>query len=332
MNKQFRVLTKLVLIVFPLIVGFFALTFGRYPISINEVLAILFNNNNLDVQSSIVILNIRLPRIILALCVGAGLSVSGVAFQSLFSNPLATPDTLGVASGASLGAVLAIILGFSLIGMQLFALSFGILAVVLTFFVGTKKGEIEKTAIILSGIIIGALFNAFISLIKYTADQETQLPAISYWLMGSLSNANYKTLRIGIPPIIIGILVLFLIRWRLNMLSLSLDEAKSTGTNIYFLRFVTVLFATLITASSVSMCGQVGWVGLLVPHVSRMIWGSNNSKIIPASISLGAVFMVLIDTLARSLTACEIPISVLTAIIGAPFFILLLKKRGGWSI
>lgn len=332
MKKQFNLLTWLAFFIMPIIVGLYALTFGRYPISLYDALSILIGNPISDAQASLVILNIRLPRIILALSVGAGLSVSGIAFQSLFSNPLATPDTLGVASGASLGAVFAIVLGLSLFAMQLMAFLFGIAAVVLTFFVGSKKGELDKTSIILSGIIIGALFNAFISLIKYTADAESELPAISYWLMGSLSNANYKTLSYGLFPIILGILVLFFIRWRLNLLSLTQDEANSSGVNIYLLRVICVVFATIITSSSVSMCGQVGWVGLLIPHICRMIWGSNNSKIIPASISLGAIFMVIIDTLARSISASEIPISVLTAIIGAPFFIMLLKKSNGWAL
>ena len=332
MKKQFNVLTWLTFLILPIVVGFFALTFGRYPISINDAFSILFNKSISDAQASLVILNIRLPRVILALSVGAGLSVSGVAFQSLFGNPLATPDTLGVASGASLGAVLSIVLGFSLLSMQIMAFIFGLAAVVLTFFVGSKKGFMDKTSIILSGIIIGALFNAFISLIKYTSDAETELPAISYWLMGSLANANFKTLTYGLIPIILGVIVLFLIRWRLNMLSITQDEAKATGTNIYLLRGLCIFFATIITSSAVSMCGQVGWVGLLIPHICRMIWGSNNSKIIPASISLGAIFMVVIDTVARSLSASEIPISVLTAIIGAPFFIMLLKRSNGWSV
>ncbi|MGD1822100.1 MAG: FecCD family ABC transporter permease [Pleomorphochaeta sp.] len=332
MKKHFSLLTWLAFFIMPIFVGFCALTFGRYPISINEAYSILFSNKIIDEQAYLVIYNIRLPRIILALCVGAGLSVSGVAFQSLFSNPLATPDTLGVASGASFGAVLAIVLGFSLFSMQVLAFIFGIGAVVLTFFVGSKKGELDKTSIILSGIIIGALFNAFISLIKYTADAETELPAISYWLMGSLSNANFKTLKFGLIPILLGLIVLYLLKWRLNLLSLSQDEANSTGVNINILRIVSVIFATIITSSAVSMCGQVGWIGLLVPHICRMIWGSNNSKIIPASISLGATFMVIIDTFARTISASEIPISVLTAIIGAPFFIMLLKKSNGWSI
>jgi len=326
MKKNFGIATPIILILIPLIVGFFAMTFGRYPVGASDVFNVLLGKDVSSVQLKTVVLNIRLPRVILALVVGAGLSVAGVAFQSLFGNPLATPDTFGVASGASLGAVIAIMMELPLIGVQIMAMIFGLVAVALTFIVVTNKGMIDKTSIILAGIIIGALFNALISLAKYTADVETQLPAISYWLMGSLSSANYKTLSLGAPPIIIGIIVLFVVRWRMNMLSLNIDEANATGTNMKVLRFVTIAFSTSITACCVSMCGQVGWVGLLVPHICRLMFGSNNAKLVPASISIGAVFLVVIDTVARSATGSEIPISVLTAIIGAPFFILLLRN------
>lgn len=326
MKRNFGVLTPVLLILVPLMVGFFAMTFGRYPVDASDVFNVLLGKDVSSIQLKTVILNIRLPRVMLALIVGAGLSIAGVAFQSLFGNPLATPDTLGVASGASLGAVIAIMMELPLIGVQVMAMIFGLGAVAITFMVVTKKGMLDKSSIILAGIIIGALFNALISLVKYTADVETQLPAISYWLMGSLSSANYKTLLLGAPPILIGIVVLFAVRWRMNMLSLNIDEANATGTNMRFLRFLTIILSTSITASAVSMCGQVGWVGLLVPHICRMMFGSNNSKLIPASISIGAVFLVVIDTVARSATGSEIPISVLTAILGAPFFILLLRN------
>lgn len=326
MKRNFGVLTPVLLILVPLMVGFFAMTFGRYPVDASDVFNVLLGKDVSSIQLKTVILNIRLPRVMLALIVGAGLSIAGVAFQSLFGNPLATPDTLGVASGASLGAVIAIMMELPLIGVQVMAMVFGLGAVAITFMVVTKKGMLDKSSIILAGIIIGALFNALISLVKYTADVETQLPAISYWLMGSLSSANYKTLLLGAPPILIGIVVLFAVRWRMNMLSLNIDEANATGTNMRFLRFLTIILSTSITASAVSMCGQVGWVGLLVPHICRMMFGSNNSKLIPASISIGAVFLVVIDTVARSATGSEIPISVLTAILGAPFFILLLRN------
>jgi iron complex transport system permease protein len=180
--------------------------------------------------------------------------------------------------------------------------------------------------------MMGSLFNALVSLVKYVADAETQLPAITYWLMGGLNSAGYQSLKLGAPAIIVGILILYCIRWRMNLLPLSEDEAKSSGINIYTLRGITIVCATMITASCVSMCGQVGWVGLLIPHMCRMKFGSNHLTLLPASISFGAVFMVIVDTAARTMTASEIPVSILTAIIGAPFFIILMRKSGGWQL
>ena len=183
--------------------------------------------------------------------------------------------------------------------------------------------------IVLAGIMIGSLFSALVSFTKFVADSESQLPAITYWLMGSLSSASYKTLMLGAPFIIVGIFVLYLLRWRLNILMLSEDEAKSSGTNIKLLRTITIIAATMMTGSCVSMCGQVG---LIIPHMCRMKFGNNHLSLIPASISIGAVFMVIVDTIARSLVATEIPISILTAIVGAPFFITLMRRSGGWQL
>ena len=275
--------------------------------------------------------NIRLPRILLAVLVGGGLAAAGCAFQSLFANPLATPDTLGVASGASFGAALAILMGFSMLGIQLTSLAAGGAAVLLTWLGGSKKGSGLNT-IVLSGIMMGSLFNALVSLVKYIADGEDQLPAITFWLMGGLNSAGWKNIALGAPAIVVSILVLWLLRWRLNLLPLTEDEARASGVNIKVLRGMTILCATLITASCVSMCGQVGWVGLLIPHICRMKFGSNHLSLLPASVSLGATFMILVDTAARSATAAEIPISILTAIIGAPFFIILMRRSGGWQL
>lgn len=291
----------------------------------------LFGTGALSGQIDSVLFHIRLPRLLLAAVVGAGLSVAGCAFQSEFSNPLATPDTLGVASGASFGAALGLLLGFSMLGIQLTALCFGLLAVGLTALSGANLEKSRSTPI-LAGIMVGSLFNALVSLVKFLADTESQLPAITYFLMGSLENADYTTLLLGAPPILLGILVLFLLRWRMNLLPLSDDEAASAGVDVGRLRRTVQICATLITASCVSMCGQVGWVGLLIPHICRMRFGSNHVSLLPASISLGAAFMILVDTAARTVSPKEIPISILTAILGAPFFIYLLRKSGGWSL
>lgn len=326
---------KIVLVVLPFATALIALGIGRYFITPAEVLdAILGHFAGSYTVSDMAyktVWNLRIPRILLALLVGAGLSTAGCAFQSLFANPLATPDTLGVASGASFGAALGILLGFDLLGMQITSFLMGALAVALTWLGGSGKGR-GLSSVVLSGIMMGSLFNALVSLVKYLADAETQLPAITYWLMGGLNTAGYRSLLFGAPPIILGILILFCIRWRMNLLPLSEDESRSSGVNIYVLRAVTVICATVITASCVSMCGQVGWVGLLIPHMCRMKFGSNHMSLIPASISFGASFMVIVDTAARTMTASEIPVSILTAIIGAPFFIILMRKSGGWQL
>ena len=319
------------LIILPVITGIACLGIGRVSISPAQILSAIIGNPNVSQMTRMTLWNLRIPRILLAALVGAGLSTAGCAFQSLFANPLATPDTLGVASGASFGAALGLLLGLPLLGVQLTALLMGIVAVALTWLSGSGKDRGIST-IVLAGIMMGSLFNALVSLVKFMADEESQLPAITYWLMGGLNNAAFKTLLLGAPPIILGIVILYLLRWRMNLLPLSEDEAKSSGINIVCLRGITVLCATVITASCVSMCGQVGWVGLLVPHMCRMKFGSNHLSLLPASISFGASFMIIVDTVARSASAQEIPISILTAIIGAPFFIILMRRSGGWKL
>ena len=325
---------KILLVVLPIVTALIALGIGRYFITPAEVMEAIIGRftgeYTIAEMAYKTVWNLRIPRILLAILVGGGLSVSGCAFQSLFANPLATPDTLGVASGASFGAVLGILLEFDLIGMQMVSFVMGAVAVALTWLGGSGKGR-GLSLVVLSGIMMGSLFNALVSLVKYAADSESQLPAITYWLMGGLSGAGYHSLIFGTPPILLGIAVLFVIRWRMNLLPLSEEEAKSSGVNIYVLRAVTIVCATMITASCVSMCGQVGWVGLLIPHMCRMKFGSNHLSLIPASVSFGAVFMVVVDTVARTVTASEIPVSVLTAVIGAPFFIILMRKSGGWQ-
>lgn len=331
-----RRLAVVALIILPLCTALICMGFGRYSLHLADTIRILFSNI-VDAQSvsdleRSVVFSVRLPRIILAAFVGAGLSCAGTAFQGLFSNPLATPDTLGVASGASFGAVLALLFHGNLIVVQLLALAFGLISCGITYTVGKVRGRSSIVMIVLGGMVVSALFQACVSLVKYVADPEDQLPAITYWLMGSMSGAGYRTLLFGLPFIVVGTVIIFALRWRLNILSLSEDEAQSMGMNIQVMRLAVIVASSLITASAVSMCGSVGWVGLLMPHVSRMLMGSDNRTVVPVSISLGATFLLIIDTFARSATAAEIPISILTAIIGAPFFIILLRKTGGaWA-
>lgn len=291
-----------------------------------DVFKTFFGSKEISGNVRITVMNIRLPRILLGLLCGAGLSLAGCCFQGFFSNPLATPDTMGVAGGASFGAALGLLLGFNMIGVQLLSFGMGIAAVFFTKAAASGRDH-GPAVLVISGIMVGALFSALVSLVKFLADAESQLPAITYWLMGSLSSTGYNKLALGAPVIIIGIIIIFLLRWRINLLALSEDELIASGTNVKLLRSLVVICATAMTASVISMCGQVGWVGLIVPHMCRLIWGQDNAKLIPASISIGAAFMVAVDTLARSVSAAEIPVSILTAIVGAPFFISLLNSK-----
>lgn len=332
--RKKSVFIKILLLVSPIIVGIIALCVGRYVLTLGEVRDVLVNqfiNSSVNVPETniSVVCNVRMPRIILAMLVGMGLSVSGAAFQGLFSNPLATPDTLGVAAGASFGAALGLLITENMFAVQIIALIFGLIAVGGTYMISKIQGKTTILMVVLSGMVTSSFFQALISLIKYVADPETKLPAITYWLMGSMASVSYKTIATGIPFILIGVIVIYLLRWRLNILALSEDEAKTMGVKVSRLRWIVILAATLVTASAVSMCGQVGWIGLLIPHISRMLVGTNHKRVVPVSISLGASYMIVIDTFARSIVATEIPLSILTALIGAPVFAYLLRKTGG---
>ena len=320
--------TVIILILLPIITALICICIGRMGISPKDVFRAFFGISDISGRGHIriTVMNIRLPRILLGLLCGAGLSLAGCCFQGFFSNPLATPDTMGVAGGASFGAALGLLRGFDMIGVQLLSFGMGLAAVFFTKAAASGR-EHGPAVLVISGIMVGALFSALVSLVKFLADSESQLPAITYWLMGSLGGTGYKKLALGAPIIIIGIIIIFLLRWRINLLALSEDELIASGTNVKLLRFLVVICATAMTASVISMCGQVGWVGLIVPHMCRLIWGQDNAKLIPASISIGAAFMVAVDTLARSISAAEIPVSILTAIVGAPFFISLLNSK-----
>ena len=326
MEKRVKKTTVIILVVLPIVMALICLCIGRVGISPSEVFKAIAGSDEIKGTVRITVMNVRLPRILLGLLCGAGLAVAGCSFQSFFSNPLATPDTMGVAGGASFGAALGLFLGFDMIGVQILSFIFGAGAVLATKLAASGRNN-GPQVLIISGIMVGSLFSALVSLVKFVADAESQLPAITYWLMGSLGSAGYKNLAMGAPIIVVSIVIIFLLRWRMNLLSLSEDELIASGTNVKLLRTLVVICAAAMTSSVISMCGQVGWVGLIVPHMCRMIWGQDNKKLIPASISIGAAFMVAVDTVARSVSAAEIPVSILTAIIGAPFFILILTSR-----
>lgn len=320
-----------ILIFFPLACGLIGLSMGRMDIKISEIILFfknLIGGGQVDPLMESLIINIRLPRVLTALIVGGGLTAAGIAFQALFSNPLATPDILGVTSAASLGAVLGIILSLGTMGIQVLAMIFGLLSILITINL-VKRDETSMIMLVLAGIIVSSLANALASLLKYTADPMDKLPQITYWLMGSFGRTSYKNLALAGPLILISIFVIYKMRWSLNLLSLSEDEARSLGINVKKTRLIFILAATLITASSVSICGQIGWIGLIIPHLVRLMVGSNNLYTLPLGISFGAGFMVLIEALSRTVSVIELPISILTAIIGAPIFIILMKRSGG---
>lgn len=279
-----------------------------------------------------VLFNVRLPRILAALLVGAALSIAGASFQGIFRNPLVSPYILGVGSGAGFGACLAILLWNNYLMIQLMAFAFGLLAM----FIAISMGKVSKgngtLVFVLSGIIVNSIFTALTSLAKYVADPYDQLPAIVFWLMGSLATVRYVDLLYILLPILIGTLVLFLFRWRINILSLGDEEAKALGMDVEKMRLVIIVCATLVTSAAVSISGVIGWVGLVVPHISRMIVGPNYSRLLPMSMVIGASFMLIVDDLSRTIVATEIPLGILTALVGAPVFAYLIKKgRMGWN-
>lgn len=324
------------LLLLPVLFFVGTLCIGRYHVSFSEVWgtlagALTGQETDIPLKTQTVILSVRLPRALQGLLVGASLAASGACFQSLFRNPLVSSGMLGVSAGSGFGAALAIILFGTTALSPTFSFVFGILAVVLSYLTGKISGGSPTVTLVLGGTIIQSIFSALLSLLKYLADTETQLPAITFWLMGSLASTKTSNLWLSDVPMVVGLLGMLFISWRLNVLAMGDREAKTMGLNVSANKVAVIAFATLATAGAVSISGVIGWVGLVVPHICRMLFGSDNRKLIPASISIGACFMVLVDTVCRSLTAGEIPLGIVTAIIGGPFFIWLLKRTKGGS-
>jgi iron complex transport system permease protein len=281
----------------------------------------------------IVLLNVRLPRIFAALIVGGALAAAGAAYQVIFRNPLVSPDILGVSTGAGFGAALGILLSLPVVLIEAFAFAGGIVTVVLvTAIAAAVRSHDRVLVLVLAGVVVGALAGAAISLVKIVADPYDQLPAITFWLLGSLAGAKGVDVGAVVPPVLLGLVLLWLLRWRITVLSLGDDEAKALGIDATRLRAVVIAAATLATAAVVAISGVVGWIGLLIPHMARMLVGPQFARLLPASILMGAGFLVLVDTLARTLARVETPIGILTAIIGAPAFIwLLARTRRAWG-
>ena len=320
------------------LLALFLLSFvvGRYGVPLGQVVRILLSGmlpleQTWTDNMAIAVLNVRLPRILLACLVGCGLSAAGTGYQTVFQNPMAAPDILGASSGACFGAALAIMTGQSAVMVTVFAFLVSLLSVALVYLVGNHTRGNRVVNLLLAGIMVGSLFSACTSYIKLVADPTNQLPQITYWLMGSLSGTRMGTVRFAAVCMAVGLAPLLLLRWRMNLLTLSPDEARAMGVHTDRLRLAVILSSTVLTAAAVSVSGMIGWVGLVIPHLSRRIVGSDCRRLMPMSCLFGAAFLLLVDNMARCLTATEIPIGILTAFVGAPFFIYLMVKGGDRS-
>ena len=320
------------------LLALFLLSFvvGRYGVPLGQVVRILLSGvlpleQTWTDNMAIAVLNVRLPRILLACLVGCGLSAAGTGYQTVFQNPMAAPDILGASSGACFGAALAILTGQGAVMITVFAFLASLLSVALVYLVGNHTRGNRVVNLLLAGIMVGSLFSACTSYIKLVADPTNQLPQITYWLMGSLSGTRMGTVRFAAVCMAVGLVPLLLLRWRMNLLTLSPDEARAMGVHTDRLRLAVILSSTVLTAAAVSVSGMIGWVGLVIPHLSRRIVGSDCRRLMPMACLFGAAFLLLVDNMARCLTATEIPIGILTAFVGVPFFIYLMVRGGDRS-
>ena len=306
---------------------------GRYPISFREVVWVIFGSitgaeQTWSDEMALVIFRIRMPRVIAGAMIGAGLSAAGAAFQGLFRNPLVSPDVLGASAGAGFGAAVMILLGMNHVMISASAFICGIIAVGAAYIISTRARRNPTLGMVLAGIMISSLFNSGTSFIRLVGDPNNVLPAITFWLMGSLSGVREESLIWAAVPILGGILVIFLLRWKLNLLTMGDDEARGMGLNTKIMRVVIVCAATMITAASVAISGLIGWVGLVIPHFARLLVGYDYRVMMPVTVLMGASFMMLVDNLSRTIATAEIPLGILTAFVGAPFFLYLILDRG----
>jgi iron complex transport system permease protein len=312
------------------VVVFGSAAIGSYTLSLHDWWSVL----RAPVESGtpgIVLLQIRLPRLLACLLVGSGLALAGSSYQGLFNNPMVSPDILGASAGAGFGAAVGILLGFDFIAIQALSFAGGLVAVLLAWVLAAglcRRGD-PVLMLVLVGILIGSMFTALISLTKYIADPYNKLPVITFWLLGSFASITPKDVRLAGIPIVLGCIPLLLLRWRLNVLCMGEQEARTLGVNTGALRFSVIVCATLITAATVSMCGMVGWIGLVIPHLARLVVGPNHKILLPAAALMGGGFLLLVDDVARTAGSLEIPVGVLTALIGAPFFLFLLMRERG---
>lgn len=306
---------------------------GRFSVTPKELFRLLLSRLTETEQgwrdgAESVVFQIRLPRVAAAALIGAALAVAGVSYQGMFRNPMVSPDILGASTGAGFGAALAILLGAGYFGISMSAFVFGLLAVAAAYLVSCMSRTNQTIALILAGMMVSSLFSAGTSYLKLVADTQQQLPAITYWLMGSLSSIKPRDVLFLVIPVTLGLVPLLILSWRMNLLTLGEEEARSMGVNTRLLRFIVILCATLLTAASVAVSGMIGWVGLVIPHFCRMLFGYDYRRLIPAAALFGASFLIIVDDIARLATAGEIPLGILTAFVGAPIFLYLILTGG----
>ncbi len=305
---------------------------GKYQLSPGQVIQVLLSpirglSDSISEMDQRVVFFVRLPRVLAAVLIGAALALSGATYQSLFNNPLVSPDILGVSSGAALGAAVGILLSFHAVGISALAFVVGAVAVFLSIQMARVIGNRSNLSLVLSGIIVGSLMNSLFGFMKYIADPFTELPSITYWTMGSLSYVRWNELLILTVTVIACSIVLYRLSWWLNIASLGSEQAQILGADIGKIRGLAIIAASLLTATSVAVAGNIGWIGLVVPHLSRLMVGPNNRKLIPQTFLLGSIFLLLVDTLTRIISFEEMPLSILTGIVGAPFYAYLLYKQ-----
>jgi iron complex transport system permease protein len=327
----------LVLFILLVIIAVFSLSLGQYELSVSEIINFFLYKigigtiDNVQLMQNIII-EIRFPRIVSSILIGASLAISGVAFQSMFKNPLVSPGILGVLSGASFGAALGMIFFKEFLLIQASSFVFGIAAVFIALFISMFNKQNQLILLILGGVVSSAFFSSMLSITKYMADPYDELPAIVYWMMGSLALIDKQTIYVVSIPILLGIFLMIFLSKYLNILSLGDEEAKSLGINVKLMRFVIILIATFISAFTVVLAGMIGWVGLVIPHIARLLFGSNNIIIVPISALLGGIYLLIIDNISRTMFSVEIPIGILTSLIGIPFFAYALKNvKKGWG-
>ena len=307
---------------------------GRYPVPLGELMGILGSKLGLPIekfwtdQMEAAVWNIRLPRVVMSVLVGACLASAGASYQGVFQNPMASPDILGASAGAGFGAALAILLGASSVGITVGAFAASLVTVALVFTVSRHARGDRVLGLVLAGIMVSSLFQSGTSFLKLVADPNNQLPQITYWLMGSLSGAKWSDLGFVILPVLIGLIPLLALRWQLNVITMGDDEARAMGVNAHRVRMGIVICSTLVTASAVSVSGMIGWVGLVIPHMMRRLVGSDYRFLMPASMLGGGIFLLVVDNVSRNATTSGIPIGILTAFIGAPFFLWLIMGKG----